>query len=196
MAGLFALAWTAVFAAGLLRGDAGRLRVGVEALVALGALRLPLGGVGAWPRLVTTLLVHVDVLHLAGSLVVLAVVAGAGPRLGARPGGTGAGTGTGADAAHFALALLTGGVFASLGSVLFYAGTPLVSAGPSGALLALLAQSALTRGATPRFRGAAALCALGLLVGGALTGGDHAAHGAGLLFGVVAGVRMRRHDRP
>lgn len=192
MAGLVALAWAAVYAAGLWRGDAGRLRVGAEALVALGALRLPLGGVGAWPRLLTTLFVHVDALHLLGSLVVLAVVTGAGPRLGARPGPTG----TGADAAHFALALFTGGAFASLGSVLFYAGTPLVSAGPSGALLALLARSALTRGATPRFRGAAALCALGLLAGGALTGGDHAAHGAGLLFGIVSGVRMRRHDRP
>jgi rhomboid protease GluP len=174
-----ALAWCAVYAA------AAWPRLGAPlsapALLAYGALYTPLPA-AQWPRLFTTWLVHVDPLHLLGNLAAW-LVSGlpfAAPRRD--------------RAVSRLVALGTCGLGASLASVLFYGQRPVISAGPSGALLGLLVVALVQGPAARRVRAAWLLFATALLVGGALSGGDTAAHAGGALTGLGLGWywRIRR----
>ena len=83
------------------------------------------------------------------------------------------------------------GLGASLAVLLWYGQHPTLSAGPSGALLGLLLVALVQRGTAPRQRTVYVLVALSLLIGGALTGGDTAAH----LGGAAAGLTLSLCER-
>lgn len=171
---LGAAVWAAVFAAGVSRQGAWRLQAPV--LLALGALPSPLGGRSPL-RLASTWLVHVDALHLSGSVLALSVLAVLWP---ARRRG-------------LLLALIGCGLGGSMATLLGYGGRLVVSAGPSAALLgAALLGAALPQRAWRR--------AVLLLTGGALLLGpglgDHAAHAGGALTGaVLAGLVLVARGR-
>ena len=171
-----ALAWVAVYAAAAWPRLGGPLSAPV--LMAYGALPTPLPA-GQWPRLLTTWLVHVDPLHLAGNLAAwcAAWLPWPEPRW---------------NRAASRLAVLGGcGLGASLASLLWYGQQAVISAGPSGALLGLLGFALLQRRAAPIARVSWLLAAAALLIGGALTGGDTAAHLGGAITGLGLGLLSR-----
>lgn len=173
-----ATAWCAVYAAAAWPALRGPLPAPV--LLKYGALPVPLS-LAQGPRLVTTWLVHVDLLHLAGNLAAwfLAWLPWPDPRR---------------DAARWRLvALCVCGIWASGASVLHSgaASRAVVSAGPSGAILGVLIVAALQRGRARKRRALWLGAAAALLAGGALTGGDTAAHLGGALAGLGLGLLLR-----
>lgn len=164
-----AAVWAVVFAAGAARQGAWRLQAPV--LLALGALPSPLGD-RSLMRLASTWLLHVDPLHLVGSVLALSVLAILWP----------------ARRRFLLLALIGCGLGGSIATLLGYGDRPVVSAGPSAALLG----AALLGASLPQ----AAWRRVGLLLtGGALLLGpglsDHAAHAGGALAGAaLAGLRF------
>lgn len=164
-----AAVWAAVFAAGVERQGAWRLQA--QVLLALGALPSPLENRSPL-RLASTWLVHVDPLHLAGSVLALSVLAILWP--GRRR--------------WLLLALLGCGLGGSIATLLGYGDRPVVSAGPSAALLgAAVLGASLPQAAWRR--------AVLLITGGALLLGpglgDHAAHAGGAVAGAgLTGLRF------
>lgn len=158
-----AAVWAAVFAAGAQQQGAWRLQASV--LLALGALPSPLGARSPL-RLASTWLVHVDPLHLTGSVLALLLLAVLWP----------------VRRRWLLLALVACGLCGSIATLLGYGDHPVVSAGPSAALLgASLLGASLPQVAWRR--------AVLLLTGGALLLGpglsDHAAHAGGALAGAA-----------
>ena len=171
-----ALAFCAVYAAAAWPRLAGPLAA--PALLAYGALYTPLPA-AEWPRLLTTWFVHVDPLHLLGNLVAwllcgLPWFPARAPRLGFR-----------------VVAVFVCGLGASLTSVLWYGKQPVISAGPSGMLLGLLVVALLQRQPAAGRRVVWLLTAATLFLGGALTGGDSAAHLGGAATGLGLGLLGR-----
>lgn len=182
-----ALAWCLIYAVAAWPQLGGPLPARV--LLQYGALPVPLAAAQGL-RLVTTWLVHVDPVHLAGNLAAwfVAWLPWPEPRR---------------DAARWRfLALGVCGLAASLASVLELGparavdGRGIVSAGPSGALLGVLIVAALQRGRAGGRRVLWLLAAAALLAGGALTGGDTAAHLGGALAGLGLGLALRQRPAP
>lgn len=176
LAALLAVAalWGAVYVAAAwprLRGP-----LTVKVLLEYGALPVPLPA-GQWPRLFSTWLVHVDWLHLVGNVAAWGMIWLPWPQR---------------DAVGWRLGLFVAcGLGASLASVCVSGPAAQVSAGPSGAIVGVLIAAAVERGPVGWYRGIFILAAAALLLGGALTGGDSAAHAGGALSGLLLGLLLR-----
>jgi membrane associated rhomboid family serine protease len=176
---LVAMVWAAVYVTAAWPHLGGPLPVTV--LLTYGALPTPLSP-EQWPRVFTTWLLHIDPLHLMGNLAAWSAAWLPGPALRHR-------------SAFYRLAVFIGcGLGASLTVLLGYGRQPTISVGPSGALLGLLVALLLQRGVLAWVRAVWLLVGIALLVGGALTGGDTAAHLGGAVTGLGLGLLVRARD--
>lgn len=180
--------WAALFALGLAVDDRldGPWLLSAPTLTRLGALSLPVQQPDAVLRVLCTLFLHSDLLHLAGNIAALALIVATWPL---------AGVGS------LSLVLLGGGCLAALGSMVAYSHG--ISVGPSGALCAALGMALVLPARLGRRLLWGGLAAA-FLLGGALSGGDQGAHVGGLLAGLLFGgvrcltpiVLRRLADRP
>ena len=152
-------------------------------LLAYGALPVPLP-VAQWPRLFSTWFIHVDLLHLAGNLAAWMTLWLPWPQ--SPRGGMQRRLGV----------FFVCGLGASLATILVPDKQPIVSAGPSGALLGMAVVALLQRGSSFLPRAIWLLTAAALFFGGVLTGGDTAAHLGGGLTGLGLGALLRVQPWP
>lgn len=176
---ILAIVWCALFGwALLLDGDFTLWpppRASVTALTMLGALRLPLSQTSDLWHAATAPLLHVDALHLGGSLSTLIVIAATWPF----PRGR-----------SLWGALAWCAAASVLGSIATYRADPVLCVGPSGALCGALSAACCARAAIGERLLWAALLATFLLAGWRWHG-DQAAHVSGLCAGCLWGLRLR-----
>lgn len=178
--GINAVAYVAMLAVGgvdELRGFS------TQTLMAFGADYGPLVRAGQVHRLLTSVFLHLNLVHLLMNGAALVAI---GPRLEQDFGGY-----------RFLAVYLLSGLAGSLASVAWHAGDPVVSAGASGALCGAIGAAAVRahRDGQLAQRGSLLIWLGATLVFGVLVRADNAAHLGGMLAGALLG-RLLSAGRP